>query len=353
VVLVTVTHKTQRQRVYKKYYDEPDAPMLAKIWAFFDFMCGKRLAPFMRENLDVIINHRRFPMDETVKLKLRKISPATIDRLLKEPRKAFSLKGTCTTKPGKMLRNMIPVRTHFAWDERKPGFLEIDTVSHDGGNASGDHCYTLSMTDVGTGWTEPFALRNNAQKWVIQSLNAALSVFPFPIKGVDSDNGGEFINNFMFQWCKDKNIMLTRGRPYRKNDNCFVEQKNDAVVRHLVGYARFEGDDATAALKAVYDAYRPLLNLFYPCTKIIARERDGARIHKTYEPPKTPFRRVLESPAVDDAAKTVLITRKSAVNPVDQKLAVDLALDNLRSLLHTVPVLPNRSIAHVVCSCFG
>jgi hypothetical protein len=339
-VAFTVTHKTPEKRVYKKYYDEPVAKMLAKIWAFFDFMYGKRPAPFMRENLGIISAHERFPMDENIKLKLKKISPATVDRLLKKPRKALSLKGTCTTKPGKLLRNMIPIRTHFAWDERKPGFLEIDTVSHDGGNASGDHCYTLSMTDVGTGWTEPFALRNNAQKWVIESMTAALSLFPFPIKGVDSDNGGEFINRFMFQWCNDKNIMFTRGRPYKKNDNCFVEQKNDAVVRRLVGYARFEGNEAAAALKAVYDAYRPLLNLFYPCTKIIAKERDGARIHKTYELPKTPFRRVLESPDVDDAAKTALIARKSEVNPVVQKLAVDAALDTLHAFLYSVPVLP-------------
>jgi hypothetical protein len=342
-VAVTVTHKTPQKRVYKKYYDGPVAHMLSKLWAFFDFMCGKRLAPFLRENLDAISAHSKFPMDDEVKVKLKKISPATIDRLLKEPRKTFALKGSCTTKPGKMLRNIIPVRTHFAWDERKPGFLEIDTVSHDGGNASGDHCYTLSLTDVGTGWTEPFSLRNNAHKWIKEAVTAALSTFPFPIKGMDSDNGGEFINHFMFNWCNENHIMFTRGRPYKKNDNCFVEQKNDAVVRHLVGYARFEGDGATAALKAVYDAYRPLLNLFYPCTKIIAKERTAARIHKVYELPKTPFQRVLESPDVDDAAKAALIMRKSAVNPVNQKLAVDAALDNLRAFVHTVPVVPKTT----------
>jgi transposase InsO family protein len=218
------------------------------------------------------------------------VSPATIDRRLKSEKKKLEIKGKSLTKPGPLLKNRIPVRVFFSWDERKPGFFESDTVSHCGVSSSGEFCSTETLTDVFSGWIVLAALRNRAHVRVKDATAEAKAALPFPMPGIDSDNGGEFINTRLLAWCRENKVTFTRSRPYRKNDNCFVEQKNGDIVRKPVGYYRFDTDEETDALACVYKYLCPLVNFWYPSIKITGKEKlENGRLKKKYDLPKTPY----------------------------------------------------------------
>jgi hypothetical protein len=335
LVALTATHRKTVKRVYPKLYGEAVAKAVLCLWEFFDYKCGKRLVPLVKDNLEQLEASALFGIDGEIREKLEKISVATVERMLKPARKKLRLKGTNATKPGTLLKSQIPIRVSYDFDERIPGFFEIDTVMHDGGFASGEYCMTLTATDVGSGWTEERSLRNKAFRWVNLALDDIKATLPFAIYGMDSDNGGEFINHAMVKWCADQGIAFTRSRSYHKNDNCFVEQKNGDVVRKTVGYQRFQGEAALASLSAVYQALCPLLNYFYPSQKLIAKEKAGGRTKKTYDPPKTPFQRLMERDDLPSGVKQDLMVRKTALNIVDQKLLLDRAVATLLSSVHT------------------
>lgn len=286
--------KQKQRRGYPKKYGADVQKSLARIWRGFGMMCGQRLVIVIRENIDSI--ERAFEITPGQRKKLLEISSAAVDRLLRDERKKYrSVRGTCTTKAPGNLSRIIPVRTHYAWDERVPGFFEADTVSHDGGASYGEHCLSLTATDVCTAWTEIRALKNKARVWILGALDDILSSLPYRMRGLDSDNGSEFKNFDMVRWCSEKNIAFTRSRGYHKNDNCFVGQKNDSVVRNITGYLRYEGDVAFMALQALCKKYSLLVNYFYPSKKLVAKTRDGnGRVHKKYDVPKTPFARSVE-----------------------------------------------------------
>jgi hypothetical protein len=277
---------------------------------------------------------KEFGMNEGMRALFQSVSPATADRKLKKEKRRYRRKGIGTTKPGTLLKSQIPVRVTFDRDEKRPGFFETDTVSHCGANASGQFCQTLTLTDVGSGWTEEYALLNNAHRWVKEQIAYAHENLPFPMLGIDSDNGGEFINHQLKDWCVHNGIKFTRGRPYRKNDNCFVEQKNGDVVRKTVGYARFEGQNAFIALSDVYRFLNPLLNYWYPTLRLIAKEKlPSGRYKKIYEKEaKTPYQRLLESPDISDECKEELTRRAVLLNPIALKYELDKARDRLLKL---------------------
>ena len=196
---------------------------LKRIWAIFDFICSKRLKPFMKEAIEKLTKHKEIELTPTVKEKLLKISASTIDRLLKPEKDRYRLgKGRKGTKPGTLLKKAIPIRTFSDWDEKKPGYLEADLVGHDGGNASGDYAQSLNFVDVLTGWDESAACINKAQVHVFEAIRIASARFPFKVAGIDSDNGSEFINAHMLRYCIENRITFTRSRAYRKNDSCFA-----------------------------------------------------------------------------------------------------------------------------------
>ena len=220
-----ITHKTKRKRVYPVIYSTDVLEALEPIWRAFNYQCGKLLAPFLHANIDSIVMEPRFKYEEQVINKLRKISAATIDRLLKKTKANMRIKGTSGTRAAKgHMKSQIPVMSYFECKEQGPGIWQIDLVQHDGGNASGEFCYTLTITEVNTSWTVHYALKNKAFTWVYEALNHALSVLPLPVRILHPDNGSEFINNALLAWCKEKGITLTRSRGDKKNDNCFVEQ---------------------------------------------------------------------------------------------------------------------------------
>ncbi|MDR0474611.1 MAG: hypothetical protein LBH43_13185 [Treponema sp.] len=211
-VNAVITSNRRKKRIYKKYYDN-EAAVLIKLWKFFRYICGERLAPLLRANLDAVSRRRRFGINAEVKKKLAAISRAAVERLLAEERKKHKLKGKSTAAKGALLKNQIPVRRFWAWDDKQPGFCEIDTVSHDGGGAINPHyAWTLTAADAALCWTEIRALKNKAQKWAMEAADGIYKAFPVPIKGFDSDSGGEFINHYFLKYCQEHKINFTRGR---------------------------------------------------------------------------------------------------------------------------------------------
>ncbi len=233
--------------------------------------------------------HREITLDALTRQKLRAISAATIDRLLAPARRRFALRGRAGTKPGTLLKHQIPIRTFAEWNEALPGFMEIDLVGHDEGETSGDFCQTLDMTNVASGWTETAAVINKAQVWVFEALKAIRARLPFPLLGVDSDNGAEFINGHLLCYCQQEKLTFTRGRAGNKNDGCFVEQKNYSVVRRAVGYARYDSPEQLRLLNALYAQLRLYTNYFQPVMKLVSKERIGAKVRKRYDAPQTPY----------------------------------------------------------------
>jgi len=334
-VNVIITGKHRKKRVYKKYYDDEVAAVLIKLWKFFRYVCGERLVPLLQANIDAISRKRRFGITPEIKEKLSTISRSTIERLLTEERKKHKLKGKSTTKKGTLLKNQIPVRKFWAWNDKQPGFCEIDTVSHDGGGEINSHyAWSLTATDVALCWTEARAIKNKAQKWTMEAADDIYRAFPVPIKGFDSDSGGEFINQYFKKYCEDHKINFTRGRARYSNDNCFVEQKNGDVIRKTVEYFRYEGDEAFLALKKVYSYLNPLINYFYPTKKTIDKKTlPNGKVKKIFEKLlKTPYERLLEHPAVSEQDKKRAMRIKATLDIVALHEKLEKACEELFSI---------------------
>lgn len=323
------------QRTRRKTYDEPVVQALKKIWKMLDYVCGKRLAAALPETIAALERHEQWHLRGEVREKLFRISAATIDRLLAPEKKRLRLKARSGTKPGTLLRHQIAVRTYADWDEDRPGFSEVDLVSHEGGYARGDFAQTLDLTDVCTGWTELAAVPNKAQVWVFEALEQLRQQLPFPLLGLDSDNGSEFINHHLLAYCQQEGITFTRSRPYRKNDNCFVEQKNYTVVRRTVGYARYDRPQQVQLLNELYHHLRLLVNFFLPSQKLKEKIRQGSRVTKRYHPAQTPYQRVLASDQVSEDDKELLRQQYLELNPAQldrdiRRLQEQLLISTLR-----------------------
>lgn len=310
---------TKVKRNRKKIYDEEVLSSLKKIWLIFDCPCGKRLAPSLPWMIKKLEKHEELVLSQEVKAKLLSISPATVDRLLQKEKRKLTFTFRSYTKPGTLLKHQIPVRTFADWDEKRPGFCEMDLVAHDGGNPSGDFCQTLDVTDVLTGWTETQAVKNKAQKWVFEALEQIRARLPFPLLGIDSDNGGEFINNQLIRYCQKEQITFTRSRPSKKNDNCYVEQKNWTMVRKTVGYLRYETEDELLLLNQLYSLLRLYTNFFQPVTKLVFKERVNSKVKKHCDEAKTPLMRVLDASSIDDSIKQSLKDQYEELNPAELK----------------------------------
>lgn len=324
-VWVNATTRIQgdvRKRATRKkppVYDNEVLEALRKVWAIMDYICGKRLAPVLKEVIIRLERCREIRISDKVREKLFRISPATIDRLLAKERKKQQIKSRSNTKPGTLLRNQIPIRTFSDWNENKPGFAEIDLVGHDGGDSHGEFAQTLDVTDICTTWTETEAVRNKAQVWVFNALKDIRQRMPFPLLGIDSDSGGEFINDQLFRYCQQEKITFTRARSYRKNDSCFVEQKNYSIVRRAVGYLRYDTEEDLLTLNELYRSLRLYTNFFQPTMKLIEKTRIGSKITKKYDKAQTPYRRVLACPDVSAGDKQALKNLYVKLNPAQLK----------------------------------
>lgn len=257
--------------------------------------------------------HLHLPTD--VREKLLGISRSTVDRILSSEKEKAG-KSISTTNPGNLFKHQIQVRTFADWDDVTPGFLEADLVAHCGGNTNGSFLNTLTLTDITTGWTECLPLLRKSAGDVIIGLKLSQELLPFPLLGIDTDNGSEFINHELMGFCEENKITFTRSRAYRKNDQAHVEEKNGSIVRRIIGYDRFEGRAAWEALSEMYRVLRVCVNFFQPSLKLLSKERTGAKVSKKYDTAKTPHQRVVTVETVDEKIKDALNEQYERLDPV-------------------------------------
>jgi hypothetical protein len=321
---VQVQNRLKRKtKTYKTIYCGEVVQALEEIWEIYGQICSKRLQPFLPEAIKVLERCKEMEFSQETKELLLKISSASIDRCLR-PIRIQSPHGLSTTKPGSLLKNLIPVRTFTAWDEERPGFMEIDLVAHCGNTTEGQYLNTLTCTDIATGWTDVTALPHRSQEAVSKAIHSMRQRLPFPLLGIDSDNGSEFINDLLYRYCMDEKITFTRSRPYKKNDQAHVEQKNWSVVRHTVGYDRWETEQELVILESIHDDLRLYINFFQPSFKLIAKERIGNKTVKRYDTAKTPYQRVLERKDISLDAKARLVNLYLQLNPAELRRSIDL-----------------------------
>jgi hypothetical protein len=272
-----------------RLYDEAVRQALIVLWEAGDRVCGKRLKVLIPVLVVAMERHGHLQLDSVVKAKLLQVSAATIDRALGDARSRVDGQRKRRTGVGAAIRRSIPVRTFSDWRDPRPGFFEVDMVEHCGGaKTDGDFVHSLVLTDIASGWTECVAMPVRNQSLVVEAMAIAAADLPFAMLGVDTDNDSAFMNQTVFDYCKDNGLEQTRSRGYKKNDQAWVEQKNGAIVRRLVGYGRLTGLAATQALAQLYSASRLYVNFFQPSFKLKSKTRDGARVSKTYHAPATP-----------------------------------------------------------------
>jgi transposase InsO family protein len=271
---------------------------LVVCWAVLRAPAGKRLAPMLPVLVPLLRRDGELVLTDAEAGLLMRMSASTIDRKLAPERAKLVLRGRSHTKPGSLLKSQIPVRTWADWNDAVPGFVEIDLVGHEGGVASGEFCFTLTVTDIATGWTVNRSVPNKAQKWVLAALQQALGRFPLPIAGIDSDNGSEFINADLLAYCHAHEITFTRSRPGNKNDGAHVEQKNWSRVRELVGYYRYDTAPELEKLNAIWELDAHFTNYLLPQQKLLSKERHGAKVIKKHDAAQTPHQRAAGHPGI-------------------------------------------------------
>ena len=275
----TAEGKSEIKRPRAPHYGPEVQQALHLAWMAANNICAKRLIPFLPTLADSLERHGHLHLGEESRTQLLSMSPATADRMLR-PQRQQGRHGISTTKSGTLLKKQIPIRTFQDWNDVTPGFLEADLVAHCGTTLEGSFLYTLTLTDIATGWTELLPLLSRTQDAVIAALKCAQHLLPFPILGIDTDNGSEFINVELLTFCEQEEITFTRGRPKRSNDQCYVEQKNGQIVRQVVGYDRFIGEFSSRQLTELYRALRVYVNCFQPSMKLQMKQRDGEKVHR-------------------------------------------------------------------------
>lgn len=301
---------------------------LVTVWRVCGCICGKRLAPFLPEIVPILEQHGELQLDDETKALVVHMSAATIDRKLRSFRQQ-SGRGISTTKPGTLLRHSIPLRTFTEWDNVKPGFVEADLVAHCGETTAGDYLNTLTATDIATGWTECLLLRQRSQVAVEAAMGDLRQRLPFSLLGIDTDNDSVFINGTLNRYCTKNHITFTRSRPWKKNDQAWVEQKNGAIVRGTIGYRRYTSLAAADLLETIYGDLHAYVNFFQPVQKLVEKRRDGAAIYKRYDLAQTPYQRVMAEKSVRPLRKAQLQLVYRSLNPAQLRRQID---DNLRQL---------------------
>ncbi|MFZ2651524.1 MAG: transposase family protein [Burkholderiaceae bacterium] len=310
-----VTSKETRAR--DRLYDEAVRQALTVLWEAADRVCGKRLKALIPMLVDAMERHGHLDLDPVIKTKVLRVSAATIDRVLADARSHIDGQRKRRSGVGAAIRRSIAVRTFADWRDPAPGFFEIDMVEHCGGpKTDGDYVHTLTLTDIASGWTECVAMRVRDQMLVIEAFEKVTANLPFAMLGVDSDNDSTFMSQAIFDYCKGRKLEQTRSRAYKKNDQAWVEQKNGAVVRRLVGYGRLSGREATKVLAQLYESSRLYINFFQPSFKLKSKTRDGARVHKVYFAPATPCERLVAHSGVAPAIKEKLTAQFKSLDPV-------------------------------------
>jgi len=315
---------------------------LRQIWEAAGYPWSVRLRALLPAWLPWATRHWRIPRE--VADHLRTMSPRQMDRALRPYKKELRKRQYGRTKPGTLLKHQIPLKTD-RWDVQVPGFTEIDLVAHSGDRADGEFIHSLNLTDIHTTWVETRAVMGKSQHFVQEALEHMRQQLPFRLHGIDSDNGSEFINHHLRGYCTKQDIQFTRGRPYKKDDNAHIEQKNWTHVRKLLGYMRYDSAPALTAMNALYEDLRLLQNLFLPSVKLIEKKRVGARIHRRYDAPRTPLERVEACAARDGEHVRALQQRRARLDPIALAARIDQQLTQVYRLANqrVSPAAPTKN----------
>lgn len=337
----------EHQRKRKKIYDAEVRAALVPLWETADRISSKLLHPYLPELVRVLTAHNEIDLLPHIEKKLLAMSHGTLSGLLAQIQESRMKKMHGTTKPGTLLKSQIPLRVG-PWDEKIPGYAEIDLVAHCGESAAGEFVFTLDFTDIATGWIERRAVLGRPQDRVFAGLTDIRADLPFPLRGIDSDNDGAFINHHLWRYCQTEHIDFTRSRPYKKNDNAHIEQKNWTCVRKIFGYIRI---DTPRQVKMMNELYRGPLryytNFFKPVMKCVEKKRVGSKIVKRYDRPRTPYARVLECAEVSEETKKELRAQYTALNPVRLRHEIDAALRKIYEMSHELRIA-SKTIPKVV-----
>lgn len=325
VRLVVGRANPRRATARARVYDEKVKKLVELIWETFG-LCGKRLKASMAELLPSLVKRGKLRTEDPEYGKLLRISPATIDRLLRDKR---AVHGSSHTKPSSLLKAQIPILTSSELNTTEPGHYQIDLVGHDGGNPNGQFAFTLTVVELLSGWVEPRILPNKAQSWTKQALQSLSQHLPVPFKSIHSDNDSPFINERLQRWCSEQKIHYTRARPYRSNDTCWVEQKNYDIVRQMVGYYRYDTEEEIALIARLYGYLCPLVNYFYPSMKLVEKLRVGGRIRRRYDKPATPFRRLLAVSELPKSLRVKLWYRRHDLDPFELRVQIGTIQEQL------------------------
>jgi hypothetical protein len=323
------TKQNRSKRGRRPIYTKAVKEALIIAWEAACRICSKRLVPFLPVLVPVLEKHGYLNLCPEVRQKLLTVSPATVDRLLFSVRYERGGKGIGTTQPGGLLKHQIPIRTFTDWDDVRPGFIEADLVAHCGTSSGGAHLYTLVFTDVATGWMEFKPLLFRDQDTAVAAIHQLRGQLPFALLGLDTDNGREFLNYTLLDYCRDEEITFTRSRSYKKNDQCYVEQKNGSVIRKFIGYDRFEGLTPCQILEALYAVLRLYVNYFQPSLKLVEKKRDGSKVSRKYDKAQTPCQRVLAADTVAAEVKESLKAQFAQLDPVALLGHIDRLQDEL------------------------
>jgi len=311
----------------KEYYDGQVRAVLAKIWKIFDYPCGQRLESILREEVDRLRILKEIVCSDEVASRLKQITSSTIDQKLEHEKHVLWQKRKYKKSQNPLLCQMVPVKTANEIDRSKPETIQIDCVEHCGGSAAGEFVISLATTCPFSGWWEGEGVMGKGQERALTALENEYERYPFPWLEVHPDNGGNILNYHIFTWTEKKGINYSRSRPYKKNDNCFIEQKNSTHVRKIIGYLRYDTEEE---LNIINDLYRNELrmykNFFQPTIKLVQKTRIKGKIHKKYDKAKTPYRRLMDCPYVSEEKKQELKAIYDTLNPAELKRKIDQRL---------------------------
>ena len=322
--------KPKQRKKRKEQYDGQVKAALAKIWEIFDYPCGQRLKPILQAEVDRLRELGEIEVTDEVAQKLKILGSATIDRKLKHQREVLHLlRSKGGPKPGSLLKQKIPIKL-TDWDTSEVGYVEVDLVVHCGSSVLGEHINTVSSTEVSSGWWEGEAIMGKSQEHSFWALKEIRQRTPFEWKGLDCDNGSEFINQILYKYCQREGLEFTRSRANRKNDNAYIEEKNWTHVRKVLGYLRHDSYEELAIMNDLYHhELRLYKNFFQPVMKLQSKERIGGRVKRRYDVPRTPYQRLMESGQLPEGAKQELQGIYCSLNPAQLKREIDAKLEEL------------------------
>jgi hypothetical protein len=338
MVAVTGMHRKAAIRLLRQVRYGPEVAAAAEIlWQASGRIGAHRLHPFVPELLDRLVQCGEMLVPPAVDKLVRQASRPTLARLLEAARAQYPRRSATATHPSTWLKQQIPIRTFADWDDARPGFCQVDLVAHCGGSSQGFYLHTLCAVDVVTSWVELQALWGKGHYRVTAGVQAVRERLPVAPAGLDSDNGSEFINRVLYYYCWRERIAFTRGRAWKKNDSALVEQKNGAIVRHLIGYDRFASKRAYAQLARVYALARLPVNFFQPVEKLVTKHRDGARVHRVFDRAQTPYQRLCAAGMLPPAKRAELDALYGRLNPLQLQRDIEVALERLWRLAAPEP----------------